>query len=358
MWVNENSLGKNGDSRGEGSGARRLLRPLSPAILAAMIIAAAGFPQGSAAAGSDTGREASRALDTAAAEISISEVNENPSQYLGKTVTLEGELKEVISPTAIRIGKGGFLGMGGEEILILGTGAFPPEVSERTEDLTLQVTGSVRQFNRVEIEGDMLIDLDDELFTVYEGRPILVARSIAMAGREEGERVGSAAGEEGEGVGMAPGGTAGGAGMDTGADLARIVENTQEFFGDTVTVTGYVAKIVDSSAFSLSPAPGADGEAILVVGNPGQMSDLAAGKEVSVKGLVGSFDRRQYESQLGVDLDDALFGEWDKDPSILAMSIRPVEDPTAQGPGERGRGGSGDPEAETMEADTASGSPR
>jgi hypothetical protein len=60
---------------------------------------------------------------------------------------------------------------------------------------------------------------------------------------------------------------------------------------------------------------------------------------VKIQGLVRSFDLKEYENELGLDMDDILLGDWDQDPSLKAFSIQQLETPTATGPQERGAGG-------------------
>lgn len=352
--------GQSAGPKGVGFGFIRAMAAATSIFVAASAFAFAGD---SAKQESKAGAAASREK-----EVSISKVNKNPADYLGKTVTLKGKVNEVVGPNAVRIRSGGFFG--GSEILVVDRAGFPPEMGTPAEaadkDLEITVTGPVRIFNRVEFESDWGIDLDQELFTVYEGQPAVVVDRLSFGGEQQQDnRLGSATGSAtgsttdsatgGSGVGMGTeGGTAGGTGnqaMDTSAqmDLSRMLQNTDQYFGDTVTVTGYVAKIVDSNAFSLSPTQGTGGDGILVIAGKDNPR-LTAGSKVKVSGLVRSFDRRQFESELSVDLDDALYGAWDQDPSIRANSISTLESPTASRPGEYGSGGSGN-----MPGDTAEG---
>jgi hypothetical protein len=313
-------------------------------IIGILILAVVLFAQETG----DTGRTMSPGAGAGGAaatgaQATVEEVAGNPQQYLGSVVTVSGNLEEVISPTAIRISSGGILGIGEDDILVLGQEAFPSGISERRQELSLQVTGPVEIFNRVEFEQDWGVDLDDELFTVYEGRPYIVAQSLAMTAGQEGEdQLGAApdAGEEGlggaEGVETAPeGGTAAGAGDQPAGqetDLSSITGNAEAYYGDTVTVSGYVAKLVDSNAFSITSTPGAEGQGILVVARPQEIPAIQAGDEVKIEGQVRSFDLKQYENELGLDMDDILLGEWDRDPSLEAFSIQPLETPTAGQP--------------------------
>jgi hypothetical protein len=317
------------------------------AILVVAFLAAALFGQTRRSDAGEAGAEIPAGL-------SVSEVAGNPETYAGSLVTVAGDLEEVVSPNALRIG-GGIAG--GDGLLVIGLGDFPTRLGSamEQEEAVLQVTGTVRMFDRVEFENESGIDLDDAVFAYYEGRPALVADRLAVYGPADGkgreEAVAAApgrseAGSGGAGVGMAPeGGTAGGAADPAWRDLeelSRVVRETEGYFGDTVTVEGYVALIVDSNAFSLSPTPGAADEAILVAGGAGVLPSLAAGSPVRVTGVVRPFDIREYEAELGLDLDDALFGPFDREPSIRAWSVQPVDDPTVLGPAERGRGGAED----------------
>lgn len=105
------------------------------------------------------------------------EVAENPNQFMGQTVTLNGEVAEVLGPNVFRIQEDQLIG--GSDIIVITTGSQTPVM----EDSQVQVTGEVRQLVITEIERDYNnLGWDNTLRTEiereYTDRPAIVAQSI------------------------------------------------------------------------------------------------------------------------------------------------------------------------------------
>ncbi len=103
--------------------------------------------------------------------------------------------------------------------------------------------------------------------------------------------------------------------------------------GQTVTVTGEVAALVGSNAFTL----GGDtiGEnPVLVVSASG--ATVQEGDQVRVRGKVIRFSVPGVEQDLDLDLVDNEFAEFDGEPALQASTVRPA---ASAGPGEGGQGG-------------------
>lgn len=92
---------------------------------------------------------------------------------LGETVTVNGEVSEVIGPNAFTVG--------GEEIgdnPILVVGAQVPALEEGAE---VQVAGTVVEFQVLGYEEDLDLDLVDNEFEDFDGDPAIQATSVTMA---------------------------------------------------------------------------------------------------------------------------------------------------------------------------------
>ena len=92
---------------------------------------------------------------------------------LGETVTVNGEVSEVIGPIAFTVG--------GEEIgdnPILVFGAQVPALEEGAE---VQVAGTVVEFQVLGYEEDLDLDLVDNEFEDFDGDPAIQATSVTMA---------------------------------------------------------------------------------------------------------------------------------------------------------------------------------
>lgn len=92
---------------------------------------------------------------------------------LGETVTVNGEVSEIIWPNAFTVG--------GEEIgenPILVVGAQVPTLEEGAE---VQVAGTVVEFQVLGSEEDLDLDLVDNEFEDFDGDPAIQATSVTMA---------------------------------------------------------------------------------------------------------------------------------------------------------------------------------
>ncbi len=112
--------------------------------------------------------------DTVEPIATVSNINEDPESYYGQEVSVIGDVVELESTYAFELDDPALLG--GDTILVVGG-----EELTVTEGETVQVTGTVRQFNLTEIESETGFELEDELFTDFEGRPVIVASSVSPA---------------------------------------------------------------------------------------------------------------------------------------------------------------------------------
>lgn len=131
--------------------------------------------------------------------VGVNELNENLDQYIGKTVTVRGEVEDVYGERSFTIDEEGILG---KDLLVISDKPLPPRVSGPEEtplvlkDDTVEVTGTVRRFVATEIEREMGIDLEPQIeVEIEENRPVIVAKSITPE-PQEGQKSGRGGGTE------------------------------------------------------------------------------------------------------------------------------------------------------------------
>lgn len=114
--------------------------------------------------------------------VGVNELNENLSQYIGKTVTVRGEVEDVYGNRSFTVDEEGILG---KDLLVISDKPLPPRVTGPEEtplvlkDDTVKVTGTVRRFVATEIERELGIDLDPEIeVEIEENRPVIIAKSV------------------------------------------------------------------------------------------------------------------------------------------------------------------------------------
>ena len=232
--------------------------------------------------------------------ITTSEIIDHPEQYLGRTVTVAGEVDRVLGRWAFTIGGGDFIG--DDRLLILSTVKLPqvprrPADNPLLEDDIVQVTGPVRRFDLAAAERELGVDLDDGLFDDHIGRLAIVARSLALTPRETSPDVRAAP-----------------------VSVAELTGDSRQYRNRIVTVSGRVTAIVGLQGFLL-------GDELLVVHDESLPSARTpwAGEIVQVTGQFYPFDLARVERETGVDLPDERYAAFAGRPALIAVAIRQVE---------------------------------
>jgi len=100
------------------------------------------------------------------------EIAEEPSLFIGKTVTVSSKVAKVLGPNAFTLDDQELIG--GKELLVVGA---IPAAGPIDEGVSVRVIGSVRKFVTAEIERDFDFDLQPDLEVEYEGKAVVIAQS-------------------------------------------------------------------------------------------------------------------------------------------------------------------------------------
>lgn len=119
---------------------------------------------------------------TKGVNVTVSNILDDTAQYVGRKVTVNGEVEEVRNARAFVIEGDGFL-MEDELVVV---SADPPkpgtgEAGDFAEDDMVQVTGIVRLYSIADIErevGKVTLEFDDP-------RPVLVADAVKVTTRDD-----------------------------------------------------------------------------------------------------------------------------------------------------------------------------
>ena len=228
--------------------------------------------------------------------VTLYDITDNTEEFYGSTVTVSGEVNEVLGPRSFTIGGEEF---GGEELLVVSSVPRPdPEEGD-----VVQVTGEVQRFDVSSVERNIGFDLDGELLAPWESTPSIVADSASLTPRTRA------------------------AGENVPVTLSDLADDSSEFYGRTVTVDGFVAETVEPSVFFLGDKlaredeeePADEGGVLVVGGDPDL--NLVEAMPVQVVGVFQEFDLATFEEELGTDLEDGLYDDWDGRPAILAAEV-------------------------------------
>ncbi len=274
-------------------------------------------------------------LQSEEAGLTVDDIVERPEEYLGDTVSLEGEVQEIVGAGAFTISPAEFDSEA--ELLVVWGEAFaalegePGQLIVR-EGETLQLTGEVRLFDIVDLGQELGTDFGADDFQVYEGQPVFVALQIygdvrERAGAstttsssepttttsttvEETTTTTAQPAEPGTTTTMAP----------RSATVSDIVSGPEDFFGFDATVVGTVVSPVGERTFALAAEGAPDDtpleESVLVVAAPQLVDQVEPGTLVEVTGNVRRFDAG-FRNSYDTELDEQTIQEWDGRPAIL-----------------------------------------
>lgn len=127
-------------------------------------------------------------FDDPEAGVTLYDIVENPREYYGSTVTVRGEVSQILGPNALLIVEP--FGVSADDLLVISSvplsEALPGDVPS-FEDEAIRVTGEVREFDLTEVEQEIGADLDEELLDYRVGTPSIVAASISLEPASDGE---------------------------------------------------------------------------------------------------------------------------------------------------------------------------
>ncbi|KQO02140.1 hypothetical protein ASF21_16070 [Arthrobacter sp. Leaf234] len=98
-------------------------------------------------------------------------------------------------------------------------------------------------------------------------------------------------------------------------------DDVDTYVGEEVTVSADVNEILSPMSFTIAGTDDTTVDALLVLHDT-ELPEVTAGLTVGVTGTVQeAFDLPTVEEEMGVDLDDAAFEDWDGEPYIEATSV-------------------------------------
>lgn len=119
--------------------------------------------------------------DPAGSTVRVADITGNPEQYIGRTVTVEADVEEVLSPMAFTLDEDAPVAGGIDNALRV----FSPQsarlanIDDQWLNNRVRVTGTVRRVTVVELERELGWDLNPEIEAEIEGnRPVMIASSI------------------------------------------------------------------------------------------------------------------------------------------------------------------------------------
>ena len=214
--------------------------------------------------------------------VAISALEENPGQYMGKTVSVDAEVEEVFGPRMFTIDERNWGDLDGELLVFVPT---PLAAVVRDND-RITVTGVVKRFVEVDVKKEWgWLGLDGNLEAEFSKRPVLVASRIVGGDNNSAVIVNTGSGSAGA-VGTS--GSAGTTPATSGvvSDLSAVAGGNERMVGRSVALDGVAvhAKARDGGFFA---KVGNDVVFVLPMVDAG----LTQGQTVSLEGITLAMPR-------------------------------------------------------------------
>ena len=227
----------------------------------------------------------------ASKNVTTEEVSDNTNKLIGQTVTVRSEPIKKIGANTFTVSDEQLFGT--QPILVVNASGDPIVLPEG--DTEVQVTGKVAKLVAAEVERDFDLDLDPELEVEYEGKPAIIAQSIALAPK--------------------PG---------------EITTNPNRYYGKTIAVPAEVEEIYSPNVFTLDEDKliGGSDLLVLVANSKQKLAPIKEDQKVVATGVLRAFVvadiERDYDLTWDLNLQRKLEAEYSKKPVLVVKSVYPV----------------------------------
>lgn len=235
---------------------------------------------GSAAASSADTTPQERAQATAPAvrgdfkamRVELDDLESNTQKYLNQTISVDGEVEEVLGPRVFTIDEPNWGDLDGELLVFMPTQL----VALVKDDDRVTVTGTVKPFVRAEFERDLgWFDIDPELEVDLSSRPVLVAERLVGGDNDVALVIETAAAGS-------PIGTSGKAAAAPIDDLGEVAAGDEQIVGRHVNLDDVPVKsMAKDGGFFVET-----GGDVLFVMPADANAQVRAGETVSIDGVV------------------------------------------------------------------------
>ena len=230
----------------------------------------------------------------------VGDIANDPAAFAGQQVSVTSEIGDILDPLSFTLEAGD----SGNDILVVGASDSMPNYM--AADAIVRVQGDVVIFDTEDEDlfRDAGIDADpsDSVYSPYDGRPAIIASSVKLVAPELGEQIDD------------------------------ILENSDEWMGQTVTVLGRVNESGTAQGFTYEGTDGFLGltsEDLLVIGASDTMAvdGIVQDAIVQVTGVVQEFDPvAEFEVNGDTftleDDDNDFYSDFEGDPAIVASNVK------------------------------------
>jgi hypothetical protein len=221
--------------------------------------------------------------------VKLDDLEERPTQYIGKQVSVDGEIERVLGPRIFKIDEPGWADLDGEFLVLMPARAA---ALVRSGD-NVTVSGTVRQFVRAEVEREWgWLDLKPEVEIELARKPVIVAERIIGGDDQRTMMIRSAAEDKPVGTGGSAAGGTGTAGVGAAAaapitDVSTVATGDDDMVGRTVRLeNAQVTGVERGRGFFVGPRERQLFVLTQYSADDGHQTSVDVGQKVSVDGFV------------------------------------------------------------------------
>ena len=223
--------------------------------------------------------------------IQIGDLTGRLEDYVGQTVSVRGEVVEVIGDNAFVIRRDELFG--GDDVVVFNTTGSPVVLPGDNVTERLQVTGDVQQVVLSDLAQQGGLTLDEETYGDYEDGPAIVAESIVLA-----------------------------------PEPNEISDNPEAFYDQVIAVEGEIGEQYDDNTFTISQAQFLGGADVLVVGEDPSIATISDdNNNVVITGVLRPFNADELERDYNLTWDENLRqtieSDYSEEPIFIAEQVFP-----------------------------------
>ncbi len=219
--------------------------------------------------------------------VSVAAITENSDRFLGNSVLVRNDIVQTIGTRGFILDKDRLFD--GGTILVINTSEVLSNFSDGQTPEVL-VDGRVERFNLNSLEQEYNLNLESSLYDRYEGKPVIIARSIILS-----------------------------------PDPEDLTAHPEIYYHKPLAIKGEVDDITDYGVFELDEEKAFGGEDLLVVQSESKIQ-LYEEQTVIVYGNLRQFVADDFEEDYDLGWDSAvksdLEAEYNRKPVFVAKKIQ------------------------------------
>lgn len=220
--------------------------------------------------------------------VTTQELSNGAEGQIGKTVSIRSKVTKAVGDSAFLLDDKQLFG--GEDVLVINASGKPFTLIDG-DNTEVQVTGEVQQFVAADADKQYGLKLDPTLYTDYENKPVVIAKSIALS-----------------------------------PDPGDVTSNPEKYYNKRIAVEGEVGDKLSPTTFTIDEDQLFNGKDLLVL-TQGTTPQTQDGEKVNVTGVLRPYVKAEFDKDYTLDWDlsvqQKIDAEYTQKPVFVADGVYP-----------------------------------